>query len=190
MAITPIYDLPYLEIDDSPDIASATQDLAEAVEAELDRIDDSIAAINALAPARDDEPTDEAAYSGAAWIAGATPCAVAFVAPSSGAVMVHLKAYFLSSINDKGVFVDSEIKTGATLGSGTVVSGGAANSNDGLVLSGTVTSGVPLKLNAGTAKLVTGLSPGSSYNARVMYVTETGGNITILYRQLIVVPVL
>jgi hypothetical protein len=185
---TPTYSLPFLELADAPDLASATEDLALAVEGELARIDANVAAINALATVRDDEPTDEAAYSGTTWIPGSTPCAVAFTAPPSGAVIVHLKAYFQSNINDKGVFVDSEIKTGATLGSGTVVSGGTANSNDGLVLSGTVTSGVPLKHNSGTFKLITGLTPGSSYNARVMYVTETGGNITMLYRQLVVVP--
>lgn len=185
---TPIYGLRFLELGDPPDLAAGTEDLATDVEAELIRIDAATAAINGLTTVRDDEAVDEAAYSGTTWIPGSTPCAVAFVAPPSGTVIVHMKAYFLCSINDKGVFVDSEVKTGATLGSGTVVSGGAANSNDGLVLSGTVTSGVPLKLNAGTSKLITGLTPGNSYNARVMYVTETGGNITILYRQLLVVP--
>ncbi|MFC5268472.1 hypothetical protein ACFPJ1_40740 [Kribbella qitaiheensis] len=143
---------------------------------------------NGLATVRDDETADEAAYSGATWIPGSTPCAVAFTAPPSGAVMVHMKACILSSINDKAVWVDSEIKTGASLGSGSVVSGGTANNNDGIVLGGTVTSGVPLKLDSGTFKLVSGLTPGNSYNARVMYATEVGGNITILYRQLVVVP--
>ncbi len=187
---TPIYGLRFQELGDAPDGPGLGEDLALDVEAELTRIDAAIAAINNLATVRDDEVADEAAYSGAAWIPGATPCAVAFTAPPSGAVMVHLKACFLSSINDKAVWIDSEVKTGAILGSGAVVSGGTANNNDGLVLGGTVTSGVPLKLDAGTFKLITGLTPGNSYNARVMYATEVGGNITILYRQLVVVPVL
>ena len=35
---TPVYNLPYLELDDPPDIASATQDLAEDTEAALQTV--------------------------------------------------------------------------------------------------------------------------------------------------------
>lgn len=187
-ATTPVYGFPYQELGDTPNGAALGQDLAEAIEDEITRVDADIAKINNLTSVRADDPTDDAAYSGATWIPGANVCAVAFTAPASGEVMVYTKAYFQSVINDKAVFVDTEVRTGATLGGGTVVSGGTANSNDGIALSGSVTTGVPLKLNAGTFKRVTGLTPGNSYNARFMYVTETGGNITVFYKQIVVVP--
>lgn len=45
MPTTPIYALPYQSLTDPPDGPSLGQDLAEAVETELDRIDDDVAAL-------------------------------------------------------------------------------------------------------------------------------------------------
>src|SRR5690606_39181122 len=50
MAQTSVYGLPYLELSDPPNIAAGTQNLAEAVEAELQRIDGVLAALPSVLP--------------------------------------------------------------------------------------------------------------------------------------------
>lgn len=185
---TPTYGLPfYITATDPPDLGQATEDLALAVEDELTRIDAAIATINGLSVAIGSNSTTEGPYSSNTPTAGTAVCSAVFVAPPSGSVLVHLKAYFQSAINDKAAIVGIEVRTGATIGGGSVQT--AASTFEGLVLSGTVTSGVPLKMNSSTPRLITGLTPGNSYHVRVMHSTETGGNITLFYRSIIVVPV-
>jgi hypothetical protein len=187
---TPTYALPFQEITDAPDGPSLGEDLALAVEDELTRIDAAIATINGLTVAVASNAIADSAYSSTTFTPGTNVCGVAFTAPPSGSVIVHLKAYFQAGIVDKAAIVSTEIKTGSTVGSGTVVSGGTANANDALVISGPVTSGNECKMNAATPRLITGLTPGSSYNVRVMYQTESTGNITVFNKQVIVVPAL
>lgn len=185
---TPVYGLRYQELGDAPDGPSLGEDLATDVETELIRIDAAVAAINGLSVATGSNSTTEGPYSSNVFAAGTAVCSAVFVAPPSGSAIVHLKAYFQSAINDKAAIVGVEVRTGATIGSGTVQT--AASVFEGLVLSGTVTSGVPLKLNSSTPRVITGLTAGSTYHVRVMHSTETGGNITLFFRQVIVVPVL
>lgn len=183
---TPVYAFPYLELGDPPDLASGTENLATAVEAKFITVDASVAAINGLSVAIASEATTQPAYSSTTFTAGTQTCAVAFVAPPSGVVVVHWKSYFQASINDKMVFLGVEIRTGAVIGSGSVVV--AANSTDTIAIGGTVTSGVPVRLKGSTYKLITALTPGASYHARLMYQTESGGNITVFTREVMVVP--
>jgi hypothetical protein len=183
---TPIYDLPYLELGDPPDLAAGTEDLATAVEAELIRVDAATAAITGLTPAIGAENTAQASYSSTTFSAGTQQCTAAFNAPPSGVVIVHWKAYFQAGISDKMAFVGCEIRTGSTPGGGSVTT--AANSTDAIAAGGTVTSGVPVRLKASTYKLITGLTAGNAYHARVMYQTETSGNITVFTREVMVVP--
>lgn len=185
---TDVYELPFLELGDPPDIASGLEDLAEAVETELVRIDANVAAINNLTQAVATENTTQSSYSSTTPSAGAQACAAAFTAPASGQVDVHWKSYFQAGINDKMAFVGCEIRTGSTPGGGSVTV--AANSTDAIAVGGTVTSGVPVRLKSSTFKPITGLTPGNSYHARVMYFTEASGNVTVFERQVMVVPVL
>lgn len=183
---TPTYGFPYLELGDPPDLAAGTHDLAAAVETKLVSVDAAISAINALSVAIASEATTQPAYSSTTFTAGSQTCAVAFVAPPSGVVAVHWKSYFQAGINDKMSFVGVEIRTGAVIGSGSVVV--AANSTDAIAIAGTVTSGVPLRLKGSTYKLITALTGGASYHARLMYQTESGGNIIVFTREVMVVP--
>lgn len=185
---TSVYGLRYQTLGDSPDGASLGEDLADDVETELIRIDASVAAINGLSAVSGSNSTTEGPYSSNTFTAGTAVCSAVFVAPPSGSVLVHLKAYFQSAINDKVAIVGVEVRTGATIGSGSVQT--AASTFEGLVLGGTVTSGVPLRLSSSTPRLITGLTPGNSYHVRVMHSTETGGSITLFFRQAIVVPML
>lgn len=186
---TPTYGLPfYITATDPPDLGTATEDLALAVEDQIARLDAAIAKLNGLQTVIGANANTEGPYSGIAFTAGTEVCAVPFTAPDSGSVVIWLKAYFQSAINDKAAIISTEVRTGSTIGGGVVLSGVGANSNDALVISGSVTSGVELKLNSATPRLITGLAPGSAYHVRAMHQTESGGNITIFNRQLIVVP--
>jgi hypothetical protein len=185
---TPIYGLPFLELADAPDLASATENLALEVEAELARIDSAITTINGLSTAVASDSNTEGPYSSTTATAGTNVCGVAFTAPASGSVLVHWKADFWSSQTDKVSFVSMEVRSGATLGGGSVVV--ASNSNDALKVSGTVTAGVEARIGAGTFRLITGLTPGSSYHVRLMHFTEASGNITVFYRSVLVQPML
>lgn len=183
---TPVYGFPYLELGDPPDLAAGTEDLATAVEAKFITVDATTAAINGLSVAIGSESTTQAAYSSTTFTAGTQQCTAAFTAPPSGVVIVHWKSYFQASINDKMVFVGCEIRTGSTPGGGSVTV--AANSTDTIAIGGTVTSGVPVRLKGSTYKLITALTPGAAYHARLMYQTESGGNITVFTREVMVVP--
>jgi hypothetical protein len=183
---TPVYGFPFLELGDPPDLAAGTEDLATAIETKIIAMDAAVAAINGLSVAVGSEGTTQAAYSGTAFSAGTQQCTAAFVAPSSGVVIAHWKSYFQSAINDKMSFVGCEIRTGAPAGGGSVVV--AANSTDAIAIGGSVVTGVPLRMKGSTYKLITGLTPGTTYHARVMYQTETGGNITVFTREVMVVP--
>lgn len=184
--VTPVYGFRFLELGDPPDLAAGTKNLATDVENKLVSVDSAISAINGLSVAIGAEATTQAAYSGTAFSAGTQQCTAAFTAPSSGVVIAHWKSYFQSAINDKMVFVGCEIRTGSTPGGGVVQV--PANSTDAIALGGSVVTSVPLRLKGSTYKLITGLTPGNAYHARVMYQTETGGNITVFTREVMVVP--
>lgn len=182
---TPTYSLPFLELADAPDLASATEDLALAVEDELTRIDAAIATINNLAPVIASSATS-VTNTTTTFDPGATPLGVTFVAPPSGAVFITLSAYISQGISNKAAIVSYSLKAGGTIGSGTVIA--AAGTNRSLVTRGNVETGFPVLLQGSRRFLHTGLTPGSTYNARVELQTETGGNCTTSYRELLVEP--
>lgn len=183
---TPTYALPFYEDNDAPNLPDATQTLALAVEDELERIDASVATLNGLTNATAADSNTEGPYSSATPTAGTNVCGVAFTAPASGSVMVFWHSDFWASQTDKVSFVSCEVRSGASIGGGSVVA--AANSNDALKVAGTVTAGVEARIAAGTWRLITGLTPGSSYHVRLMHFTEASGNITVFYRKVMVQP--
>lgn len=186
---TPIYGLPfYITATDPPDLGQATEDLALAVEGELQRIDGDIATLNGLSLATGASTDVEGPYSSTTPTAGAAACAAAFTAPDSGAVVVWWHADFWASQIDKVSFVSCEVRSGAVIGGGSVVSGYGANSNDALKVSGVVQGGQEARIAAATFRPVTGLTPGNSYHVRLMHFTETAGNIQVFYRKVMVQP--
>jgi hypothetical protein len=182
------YNIPYQQLGDSPNGADGQQDLATQVHAMLAALDAKITAINALAPASVGSTTDEAASSSTAFIAGASPVGVAFTAPPSGDVYILFSAIFSSNIATHAAFVSVEVKTGGTVGSGTLT-GGAANSDRALICGRAVTAGGPALLSASRGVRYTGLTPGATYNARVMYCVDNAANsITVTYREVVILP--
>lgn len=99
------------------------------------------------------------------YVAVGATCGVTFVAPASGAVVIHFgSAGFNSGANDNRTTV--EVRLGITIGSGTVFL--AAIDNNGVLFTGSVTYRI------GSFVTVPGLTPGSTYNAQVLHRTSAG----------------
>jgi hypothetical protein len=100
--------------------------------------------------------------------------------------MGFLSAYLQQGINNQTAIVSCAIKTGGTPGAGTDV---VPSSGDRAVsIGGTVTAGNPLRAQYGRPFFITGLTPGTTYNATIEYQTTAGGNCAVFYREIIVLP--
>jgi hypothetical protein len=107
---------------------------------------------------------------------------VVFVAPTSGAVIVHNTALVENSGTGRS-HCTIQVRTGGSIGSGTVFLA-AADANGIASQSGDATDDMTLSKPV----LVTGLTAGSTYNAQQL-VRATSGNVITTWRRLIVVPV-
>jgi hypothetical protein len=111
-------------------------------------------------------------------------CQVVFVAPESGRVIIHWSGALRNlSMNETPVaYLSPEVRTGATPGSGTVV----LPASDARTVRANFAGGVQT-IRAGASHLLSGLTPGASYNARILHrVTSSTGEF--FYRGLIVTP--
>jgi hypothetical protein len=137
-------------------------------------------------PVQDDESADfttTTAYP--TFAAGSPVCGVAFVAPPSGRVFVTVTGYLSSPSNTRRGFLSYEMKTGSTIGSGSSVITPA--DSRAVVNSMAVTSGGPSFLHASFREMISGLTPGASYNARTMHAHQNGA-INIWHRRILVEP--
>lgn len=191
---TPVYGFPYQELGDAPDGPDLGHDLATAIETKFVSVDAEIAAINGLVPAVVRSTVDETGFTNTTFDAGLTPVGVAFTAPPSGSVLIIMSAMISQNINAQATLCSFEVRTGATIGSGTLTntSGGtggdaAANSDRSLTVGRAVNAGAVALLQGDRSELYTGLTPGNSYNVRVMKAVD-GGSGTVLYRALKVLP--
>lgn len=129
------------------------------------------------------DATDELAFTNTAYTQGATVVGQSFTAPTSGRVLVLWHGRFEN--NSTGfIFVSAAVRTGSTIGSGTSVSGAT---DESAVNTNTGTGGFDTRIAAAMFRVVTGLTPGNSYNA----VTEhrvTSGNGDVFDRSLAVIP--
>lgn len=118
-----------------------------------------------------DDPTNAASALSASSTPslGTTTCGVAFVAPASGKARVH--GAFLFSISGSGslqVFMGVMVREGATLGSGTIVFDPSADVGNKV---GGAQTGVRA---GGVSTLLTGLTPGASYNVTAVFFAPAG----------------
>lgn len=180
---TSIYGLPYLEPDDPPDIAGATQSLAEATEAEIARIDVS------PQPVQVDSLTNIAGFTNTGPAAGSSVLGTTFQAPPTGKVKITVTASLTSSVNGNSALCGYEVRSGGTVGSGTVLL--AASFNRAVQTSDAVNTGGAARVTASNGPfLVTGLTAGSTYNVRTMHWVSPAGTGNVFYRCLLVEPVL
>lgn len=104
-------------------------------------------------------------------------CAVVWTAPTSGRVIIHVNARLFNS-GTGGTLVTAETRTGSTIGAGTIVDGAADRgpSHYGNSFART-----------GTTRMLSGLTPGATYNTRLLH-RATSGTGSIALRELIVEP--
>jgi hypothetical protein len=111
----------------------------------------------------------------------------AFVAPPSGKVLIHWSCYSTHTVANGFAYMSFEVRAGATLGSGTVF---LAASDTNAIANRPSGAGSVDDAQYGSSKLVTGLTPGSSYNIQGMYKIVTAGTGTFINRRIIVQPVM
>lgn len=108
-------------------------------------------------------------------------CAVTFVAPTTGRVLIHIAARMTNTVAGNASVISAEVRTGSTVGGGTVVEA----ADDGRAAR---QSGTPFN-RVGITHLLTGLTPGASYNARILHKNSASGNVaSFAQRELIVQP--
>lgn len=191
---TDVYELPFLELGDSPDIASGLEDLAEAVEDELVRIDGRFTTMNGLTPTAGSSTATFQVQS-ESYVAGGTAFGVTFVAPPSGKVYITLSGYFTQTINGGASLMSWTLRTGGTVGSGTTV-GSAANANRALICGYSVNDSAPALFQGSRRSYVSGLTAGNTYNVRVECAVDSASGISgtktmqVLYRELLIEPIL
>lgn len=139
-------------------------------------------------PAGDSEGTDETGFTSTSYTAGATPCGVAFVAPTGGQVLilwgVRLECNTASPVR---CHASISVRTGGTLGSGTVVS--ATDDNSSIETPTDATGGSNTRIQASRHRRVTGLTPGDTYNVQIEHKMSAAGNGDIFYRDVDVFPI-
>lgn len=109
-----------------------------------------------------------------------TPAAVVFVAPTSGKVMVHSSAYLDQSSATARTYLSWIIRTGGSIGSGTVF----LFAGDAQAISNLNTDDITV----GRGYLISGLTPLATYNIRQAG-RVTSGTGEFQNRHLVVEPV-
>lgn len=127
---------------------------------------------------------DEAGFTTTSYTQGTTVVGAAFVAPTSGRVLVLWHARFEHNTASSRSVVSVSVRTGATVGAGTVVSGAA---DDSALECPQGAGGPDTRISAGMWRIVSGLTPGDDYNAVVEH-HAYAGNGDIFARSVAVVP--
>jgi hypothetical protein len=116
-----------------------------------------------------------------AYTTSGTDCAVAWVAPTTGRVMIHTAARMLNSAATSGSLIAPETRTGGVIGAGIVVETpidaiGASNYGTAFARSS-------------ADHVLSGLTPGATYNTRLLMRSSVATDTaTFALRELIVQP--
>jgi hypothetical protein len=134
---------------------------------------------------------DETEPTGTTYVALTYANGLTFVAPPSGIVVVDCEGDLrlaLTSASARILYIGFEVRTGSTIGSGTVFL--AANDQWAAHVGIGPTSGLVIRCRVSTRKLVSGLTAGNSYNVRHMKRISTASDFTseIRYTRLVVTP--
>jgi len=127
------------------------------------------------------------------WAAGSPVVGLAFVAPPSGYVYVTISAYLTASHSGDETRLSFELKTGATIGSGTA---SIATSSVRSITAGAAVSAGGVSIASGSYRQLCGpFTVAADYNVRTMHQSNAvygGGSAagTITYRHLLIEPVL
>lgn len=195
---TSVYDLPYLELGDAPDLAAGTKNLAEAVEDELIAVNNAVSNILSKMPPTvgvSDTTGAPISTNSTSPVTGSPVCGAVFVAPPSGRAYFTVSGHGKVSQNSSAGIFSYAIREGSTINAG-ALHGGAADSFRAVVVGRTVATasgitGVP-QLGASRRKLFVGLTPGATYNVTVLMWVDPGdtalATLTVYGREILVEP--
>lgn len=186
MPTTPIFAFPYPSLTDAPNGAAQIQALAQAVETSLNSTNSNVTTLQTLfatgVAVTNTQNTlgTTTSLTYVETLTGASPAQLIFVAPASGKVLV-VNAAFVDNTTTPRSYCSWIIRNGGTIGSGTTFLDGGdtkALSNVGVD-----------DLSCSRTSLVTGLSPGSSYNIRQQFKVSSASTGQYQNRELAVLPV-
>lgn len=176
MPFTPIYGLPYPSLSDPPNGPAQFQALAEAVEAELDRIDDTISGVPIT---QSSSVAATVSTTSTTYVALAGNPGLSFTAPTSGRVIIAIGAALTGSAADTYAMMGLQVRTGSVVGSGTIIQ--AADNNE-------VVANLGLSdVAASHVSLVSGLVAGDPYNVQVLYKMLSGTGTAFFARRNVIV---
>lgn len=176
MPFTPIYGLPYPSLSDPPNGPAQFQALAEAVEAELDRIDDTISGVPIT---QSSSVAATVSTTSTTYVALAGNPGLSFTAPTSGRVVIAIGAALTGSAADTYAMMGFQVRTGNVIGSGTITH--AADNNE-------VVANLGLSdIAASHVSLVSGLTAGDPYNVQVLYKMLSGTGTAFFARRNVIV---
>jgi hypothetical protein len=200
MGSTVPYELRFPVGTDVPNVPVRIRDLAEDVNDELSRIDVDVAAVSqvlaAMFPATVQHFDDTGIFtftntSFGIGTAGGTyvDCGVAFVAPTSGRVMLFWNAVLDIEAGSNAVaYISPVVRTSATVGAGTAVLEAADNNARRATRSQVgVDTDSSARNRAGASYLLSGLTAGNSYNVRLEH-RVTSQTAETFHRAVQVVP--
>lgn len=119
---------------------------------------------------------------------GAGSVGRSFTAPPSGMVFVSISGRIQSNIDGNLALLGWEMRTGATLGGGSIRY--AANANRAIIAGESVNQNAPNVIGATNRFLATGLSPGAVYHVRAMHWSSSSGKTSQYWsRNLVIEPV-
>jgi hypothetical protein len=148
------------------DLIDVTADIAASmsiIDTTMKDIDDDVIACRHVGLA----PLDSGTITSTSFVAtrtgGTNPTGVAFVVPDSGVVTIAWACGLLHS-GASFTICSFEIRTGGTIGTGTVHT--AATDSRAIQATGTN------EVQAGRTSRITGLTPGNTFNVQLMYRTQ------------------
>lgn len=158
------------------------EDITNAVNDHETRVDALESQVStASVTVTDATPRTTTSTSFTATISGSTPeMGVAFTAPTSGKVQIIWTAGMSNGSSPNIAQISPQVRTGSTVNSGTIVlAADAARST--LTTTSSRHAGV---------YVLTGLTPGNSYNATMLHRSFTAGTSSFDNRELTVVPLI
>lgn len=136
------------------------------------------------AAVQNDQAADILNVTSTVFIPGATTCDVTFVASRTGRAGVAIHANWVQQAAGDRLFFGYEVYLG-TSAAGTLVRSGRA----GFGVSDNGATGGSLEQGWGNMTMVEGLTAGSTYFARLVFMTEgVGGTNDVTHRRIIVFP--
>ena len=138
-----------------------------------------------MVPVEHSEGTDQTGITSTTHIPGTPVCGVAFTTPASGRVWINLYGYIgvdTAATGTRRMSLTFEIRTGSTIGSGTVAVGTDDVDHAIGVSPGVVATSVVL---IGGFRYLAALTPNTAYNVRTMH-RVSGASTTgqILHRRI------